>query len=83
MLICIFTDYTKWQGGIEDIGCSVSSGCSENDKLIVAPFLDSAGVINVDWNAKDKDFSLPYICQSKCPRYYIWVSGKRITNNCF
>ena len=71
-----------WQGDIPDVGCSITSGCSSNDGLLVSPFIDSNGEIVVNWVAKDKDFPLPYVCQSKCPRYYIWVTGNKAWNMC-
>ena len=74
----LFSEFTKWQGDIPDVGCSITSGCSPNDGLLASPFIDSNDEIVVNWVAKDKDFPLPYVCQSKCPRYYIWVKGNII-----
>ena len=71
-----FTDFTQWEGGVVDIGCSLSAGCSANDGLTATPSIGSGGTeISVTWVAKDKDYSLPYICMSSCPRYYYYLPG--------
>ena len=64
-----------WQGDIPDVGCSIAAGCSPNDAIVASPFIDSNDEIVVNWVAQDKDRQLPYVCQSKCPRYYVWIKG--------
>ena len=71
-----FTDFTQWEGDVVDIGCSLSAGCSDNDGLTATPSIGGDGTeISVTWVAKDKDYSLPYICMSSCPRYYYYLPG--------
>ena len=71
-----FTDFTQWEGDVVDIGCSLSAGCSDNDGLTATPSIGSDGSISVTWVAKDKDYPLPYVCISSCPRYYYYLPGK-------
>ena len=70
-----FTEYLKWEGGEENIGC-IASKCTDEDGIIAVTFYEpTSDVVNINWNAINKENSLPYICQSKCPVGYTWFKG--------
>ena len=69
------TEYTKWEGGEQNIGC-IGSTCTETDGIVaVTNYVASSDSVSVNWNAIDKENTLPYICQSKCPYGYTWFKG--------
>ena len=72
-------DFTRWEGDVPDIGCSISSGCSDQDGLLAVPYYqEDNDEMSVNWNANDKEYEMPYVCVSKCPKYYLWypLTGK-------
>ena len=70
-----FTEYLKWEGGEENIGC-IASKCTDEDGIIAVTFYEpTSDVVSINWNAINKENSLPYICQSKCPVGYTWFKG--------
>ena len=70
-----FTEYLKWEGGEENIGC-IASKCTYEDGIIAVTFYEpTSDVVSINWNAINKENSLPYICQSKCPIGYTWFKG--------
>ena len=72
-----FTEYLKWEGGEENIGC-IASKCTDEDGIIAVTFYEpTSDVVSINWNAINKENSLPYICQSKCPVGYTWFKGIR------
>ena len=81
LLICItnlnfFSDFTKWESDVADIGCSISNGCSESDGIVAIPYYsEDTDTMDMVWNAQDKDYKMPYVCMSKCPKYYLWFPG--------
>lgn len=67
-----YAEFTRWEGGVANIGC-IGSSCSNEYALTAAGIFDeSQGKLIIYWNAMNKDNKMPYICQSKCPRYYQW-----------
>lgn len=67
----------KWNGGIKDIGCSQSEGCSSTDGIVADAFYNpTEDAAAFSWVAKDKFLEEPYICMSKCPRYYTWFPSE-------
>lgn len=72
-----FLEFTKWNGGLKDIGCSQSEGCSSSDGIVADAFYNpTEDIASFSWIAKDKFLENPYICMSKCPRYYTWFPSK-------
>ena len=70
------SDFTKWESDVADIGCSISNGCAESDGIIAIPYYsEDTDQMEMVWNAQDKDYKMPYVCMSKCPKYYLWFPG--------
>ena len=65
-----FTDYSYWAAGKEGYGCPKSTGCLQNHALKV-------NGEKLYWMAEDKNFLLPYICESSCSLGYIWQQKTR------
>ena len=69
-IIGIISDYTNWEGGVNDppLGC-LSSGCTADYGIVARP---DAGM---QWNADEKSSILPFICISRCKQSYKWHQG--------
>ncbi len=73
----LISDFTKWEVGEADIGCS-TSGCKNDDGLVLrAAYSTSADTVSMNWNGLvNKNLYRPYICQSDCPRSYFFMRSK-------
>ena len=72
-----FTDFTKWDNDEADIGC-FTSGCTNADGIVLrSAYSSGSDSVTLYWNALvDKSIEKPYICQSECPRGYLWYQDQ-------